>query len=133
MVEVTIRGKKFPLCLTAAALDQINAKCGGLTKIEEFLDGGKGETQQNDRAMSNTAWMLGLLIVEGEENRLVAARFDGETTERRAVPDSEALSHLLTFAEARSFRPAVFKAINESLTQDIEAEPSKNGESAEQG
>lgn len=129
MVEIEIRGKKFPLCLTAAALDQINIECGGLTRIQDYLDGG-GEAAQ---AVYNTAWMLGLLIAEGEENRLVTARFDGEQAERRAVPDQEMMIHMLNFATAKKFRADVFRAINESLTQEIEAAPSKNVENAEQG
>ena len=107
MVEVEIRGKKFPLCLTVAALDKINAKCGSMKNIGAFLDGKEQnflippqgaapeEASSTGRALCNTAWMLGLLIQEGEENRLVCARFDGEKVERRAVPDAETISHLL--------------------------------------
>ena len=144
MVEVEIRGKKFPLCLTVAALEKINAKCGGMKGIGAFLDGKEqsllippqgaapSETSSAGRALCNTAWMLGLLIQEGEENRLVCARFDGEKVERRAVPDTEAIGHLLTVASAQKYRLAVFEAVNESMKQEIEAVYPKNGKDAEQ-
>jgi hypothetical protein len=74
-VTVEIRGKKFPLCLTVAALDQLNEKCGGIGGIMDFLRGNPEEIQGlNDaqlqqlsmeatsRAKYNNAWMLGLLI-----------------------------------------------------------------------
>lgn len=144
MVEVEIRGKKFPLCLTVAALDKINAKCGGLGNISAFLDGNepsymlhpeqaaqskKGNT---GKALCNTAWMLGLLIQEGEENRLVCAKLDGEQAERRNVLDTEAITHMLTVASAQKYRLSVFQAVNESMKQEIEAVYPKNGNDAEQ-
>lgn len=144
MVEVEIRGKKFPLCLTVAALDKINAKCGGLGNIGSFLDGkepsymlhpeqaAQGEKGSTGKALCNTAWMLGLLIQEGEENRLVCARLDGEQTERRCVPDAEAIAHMLTVASAQKYRLSVFDAVNESMKQEVEALHPKNGKDAEQ-
>lgn len=133
MVEVEIRGKKFPLCLTVAALDKINDKCGGMQNIAAFLDGKNDDgTTSPTRVICNTAWFLGLLIQEGEENRLQLARFDGEKTERRAVPDSGAIAHLLTVASANKYRPAVIEAVNESMSQEIEAVYPKNVKDAEQ-
>ena len=77
MVTVDIRGKEFPLCLTVAAVDKINAKCGSIKQIGTFLDGKEGGGAfEFGRAMHNTAWLLGLLIQEGEENRLVNARLN---------------------------------------------------------
>ena len=138
MVNVTIRGKQFPLCLTVAALDKINEKCGGISHIGEFLNGypGNGETADlhaGSRATVNCGWMLGLLIQEGEENRLVEARFAGEHTERRAVPCGEDLAHLLTPGMEKHYRVAVWQAVNESLKQTVEAENPKNVQEAEQG
>ena len=132
MVEVEIRGKKFPLCLTVAAIDTVNAKCGGLKNLQSFLNGQTADGTTNTGASAyNIAWMLGLLIVEGEENRLCNARFAGETTERRAVPDSQALVHLLTAREAIAYKAPVLNAIVESIRQEISAVPQKNGEHAE--
>lgn len=133
MVTVEIRGKEFPLCLTVAAVDKVNEKCGSISSIGAFLDGkDSGEKFELGRAMYNTAWLLGLLIQEGEENRLINARFDGEKTERREVPDADALCHLLTVGTTRKYRDAVITAVNESLAQDIEASHSKNAKNAEQ-
>lgn len=133
MVTVEIRGKQFPLCLTVAAVDKVNEKCGSISGIGAFLDGkDSGENFELGRAMYNTAWLLGLLIQEGEENRLVSARFDGVKTERREVPDPDALCHFLTVASAKIYRNAVISAVNESVMQDIEASHSKNVKDAEQ-
>ena len=137
MVEVTIRGKQFPLCLTVAALDKINEKCGSIAHIGEFLNGYPGEGEDTDlnassRAAVNCGWMLGVLIQEGEENRLVEARFAGEPAERRAVPDAEDLAHLLTPGMEKHYRVAVWQAVNESLKQTVEAENPKNVQKAEQ-
>ena len=145
MVEVEIRGKKFPLCLTVAALDQINAKCGGMKGISAFLDGAdqifqispQRSTPDEDgnagKAICNTAWMLALLIREGEENRFACARFDGEQAERRAVPDLDTINHLLTVASVNKYRLAVIQAVNESMKQEVEALYPKNVKDAEQG
>lgn len=127
MVTVEIRGKQFPLCLTVAALDEMNARFGGLKNLTDFLNGSLlGEERDLASALYNRAWLLGLLIVEGEENRLIQARFSGGDTIRRAVPDGEALTHLLRPGQVNDYYGAVLQAINESLHQDIEAEPEKN-------
>lgn len=127
MVEVEIRGKKFPLCLTVAALDKVNEKCGSLKGFLEFL---QGEGDMNT-VVQNTAWAMALLMAEGEENRRLCAQLDGEKTEHRQVPGEADLLHLLTPGDVRRCRVAVLTAVNESMRQDIEAEPSKNAEHAE--
>lgn len=133
MVTVEIKGEKFPLCLTVAAVDVINDRCGSLKQLDNFLDG-KDEAGTVDfgRAMCNTAWMLGLLLQEGEENRLVSARLAGEPVERRVVPNSDEVCHLLTVSEARKCRKAVLDAVCESMVRNIEAEHPKNGDHAGQ-
>lgn len=148
-IEVTIRGKKFPLCLTVAALDALNDKCGGIGGIMDFLRGYPSEIAQlkkdeleeagvsvelwmrermeaTSRERVNNAWMLGLLIQEGEENRLIDARFtDGDRT-RRAVPGPDEMTHLLTPGEIAEYQLQVLLAVNESMRRRIEAVPSKN-------
>lgn len=132
MVEVDIRGKKFPLCLTVAALDKINEKCGGMKNIGAFLDG-KGDDGKTSSsvAMINTAWMLALLLKEGEENRVVCSRLAGDTVQRQDVPDQETLTHLATIASMNKYRVAVIQAVNESMEQEIEALYPKNVKDAE--
>ena len=127
MVAVDIRGKKFPLCLTVAALDRINDKCGSLQHFLEFLNGG-GDV---NTIVINTAWALALLIAEGEEHRLICAELDGEPAVRGFVPDESAVLHLMTPGAIRRCRTAVMDAVSESMQQDIEAENSKNAEHAE--
>jgi len=138
-VTVTIRGKQFPLCLTVAALDKINDKCGGLGGIMGFLKGDpeitEGTTEEQaemlaaeaaSRAKCNNTWMLGLLMQEGEENRQMEARFgDGDRTPR-AVPTPEELVHLLTPGQIEEYRLSVLMAVNEGMKRTFEAVPSKN-------
>lgn len=140
MISAQIRGKEFPLCLTVAALDRINAKCGGMGKINDFLFPKKSAASDEEAASldlyaraKNLAWLLGLLIQEGEENRIVGGQFSSSRPERRAVPGPEEVMHLLKLGEALQFGDVVANAINESLRQDIEAAHSKNVENAEQG
>ena len=133
MATVNIRGKEFPLCLTVAAVDEINQKCGSIKNIGTFLDGASEKHSFNlGAATRNTAWILALLLREGEENRLICAKFDGCDVNRSEVPDEVALGHLLTMAQALECRNAVLSAVSESLHQEIEASHSKNAESTEQ-
>ena len=127
MVTAEIRGVKFPLCLTAAAVDDINDLCGGIDKLGDYISGSGAPA----KAARNIAVVLGILVREGEENRLVEARFSGEKTDRIRVPSSDDLKHLLTPAEAIDYRPVVLQAISESLSRKMEAEPSKNAVGAE--
>ena len=127
MAAVKIRGNSFPLCLTVAALDEINRKCGGMKQLGSFLNGEDGTgNEKNSVMICNTAWMLGLLIREGEENRLINARFNGEKAERRVVPDENDMMHYLNVQTALRYRLDVLQAVNESMQQDIEAEYEKN-------
>ena len=138
-VEVEIRGKKFPLCLTVAALDALNEKCGGIGGVFDFLRGdpveeaGLSDAQieqekiaAQSRALYNNAWLLGLLITEGEENRLMEAHFDGGNTARRRVPGPEDLVHLMTPGQISSYRLEILQAVNASMRRTLEATP-KNG------
>lgn len=127
MAKVTIRGKKFPLCLTVAALDKINDKCGGLSELTGFLSG----SSDLSAAFYNTAWMLALLIEEGEKNRQVCTAFDGQTIETVETPTYEQLCSMVTIHTMMRFRNTCLEAIHESMHQDIEASYPKNVENAE--
>lgn len=145
MVEVHILDKSYPLCLTVAALDDINSKCGGLDKIGEFLDGRQtvrfiadevvcpDVNAPNMAAMAvNAAWLLAVLIREGENNRLMRSKLAGEAAERRPVPGAEDLRQLLTIASALKYRKAVFEAVSESMEKDIEAVYPKNADAGQE-
>ena len=125
MITIQLWGKEFPLCLTVAALDRINEKCGGVDGLMTFLNG--GPEKDYSQMVVNTAWTLGLLIEEGEENRLVCSRFDSsvDNGNRRAVPDQTAILQALTIASAIKYRPAVLAAVSESMSREIEAVYSK--------
>lgn len=127
MAKVTIRGKEFPLCLTVAALDKINEKCGGLDSLTDFVLG----SSNLSKAFYNTAWLLSVLIEEGEKNRQVCNRFDGQTVETVDLPTYEQLCSMFTIHTMMRFRGDCLEAISESMQQDIEASYPKNVESAE--
>lgn len=130
MISVEIRGKQFPLCLTVAAIDEITAKCGGMGNLHDFLF--PKASADNDQSLDlyrqaeNLTWMLGLLIREGEENRVVNAQFFGDRPERVKVPGSTELAHLFKVGEVFHYSGSITAAISESFAQTIEAKHEKN-------
>lgn len=133
MVCVEIHGKSYPLCLTVTALDEINEKIGGISNITVFLNG--GEAGSYEQMFLNTAWLLALLLREGEENRLVCEKFGNGIADpaRQEVPDLQAIRSGFTLASIAVYRVAVLNAISESMSQTIEAVYSKKKENEEQG
>lgn len=129
MVTIKIRGKEYPLCLTVAALERLNNKGISLEGIVDFALGGK---KDQSKAISNTAWLLALLMQEGEENRLVCAELDGQAATRQKVPNTQELSHCLRPGETREYISVALEAVAESMQVEIEAASPKNAEHAEQ-
>lgn len=123
-----ICGKEYPLCMTVEAFGQITQACGGLDKLGNYLDG-NGDI---NKMISNTAFVLAILLQEGEENRRMVASFyaDGGT-EARKVPTESELCSLLMPRQLVQLRPDIMSAINESMKQEVEAAPAKNGDGAE--
>lgn len=132
MITVKIHGVEYPLCMTVAALDEINSQCGGVKGITEFLNGGKDANYE--QMFANTAWFLALLMREGEENRLTCEHFaDGVACPaRREIPTLQQIRSGLTLASLMSYRAAVLVAISESMSQEIEASYGKKKENEEQ-
>lgn len=128
MNAVTICGKEYQLCMTVEAFDQITQACGGMDKLGSYLDG-DGDIRE---MVSRTASVLAVLLREGEENRRLLASFcaDGDATARK-VPTEAELRKLLTPRQLVLLRPSAIAAINDSLRQEVEAAPAKNGDSAE--
>ncbi len=133
MICVEIHGKSYPLCLTVAALDEINEKIGGISGITTFLNG--GEDASYEQMFENTVWLLELLLREGEENRLICEHFaDGVANPvRREIPDLKAIRSGFTLASIAVYRASVLAAVSESMSQTIEAAYSKKKENGEQG
>lgn len=128
MNAVTICGKEYQLCMTVEAFDQITQACGGMDKLGSYLDG-DGDIRE---MVSRTASVLAVLLREGEENRRLLASFcaDGDATARK-VPTEAELRKLLTPRQLVLLRPSAIAAINDSLRQEVEAAPAKNGGCAE--
>lgn len=128
MGTVMICGKEYPLCMTVEAFSRITQVCGGLDKLGNYLDG-NGDI---GKMISNTAFILAILLQEGEENRRMVAGFyaDGDT-EARKTPTELELRSLLIPRQLVQLRPGIMAAINESMKQEVEAAPAKNGDGAE--
>ena len=128
MNAVTICGKEYQLCMTVEAFDQITQACGGMDKLGSYLDG-DGDIRE---MVSRTASVLAVLLREGEENRRLLASFcaDGDATARK-VPTEAELRKLLTPRQLVLLRPSAIAAINDSLRQEVEPAPAKNGGGAE--
>ena len=122
MNAVTICGKEYQLCMTVEAFDQITQACGGMDKLGSYLDG-DGDIRE---MVSRTASVLAVLLREGEENRRLLASFCA-----RKVPTEAELRKLLTPRQLVLLRPSAIAAINDSLRQEVEAAPAKNGGGAE--
>lgn len=145
MVEVHIFDKSYPLCLTVAAVDEINTLCGGLNGIGAFLDGGVATVMEADGEpyvtehekklepmVINTARLLEVFIRHGENNRVICAKLNGEPVEPRQIPNGSDLREIMTIASAMKYRTSIFQAVNESMAKEIEAVYQKNAEGAEQ-
>lgn len=114
--------------MTVEAFSRITQACGGLDKLGNYLDG-NGDI---GKMISNTAFILAILLQEGEENRRMVASFyaDGDT-EARKTPTELELRSLLMPRQLVQLRPGIMAAINESMKQEVEAAPAKNGDGAE--
>lgn len=125
---VEIRGKQFPLCLTVEALEEITELCGGLGSLNNYIFGKATAEEPGEagKAYANTVRIIGILVQEGEANRYMEDRWDNPKAERRLVPGADELRHLLTPGESIRYRADVIQAINEGLSQKIEAAPEKN-------
>ena len=120
MNAVTICGKEYQLCMTVEAFDQITQACGGMDKLGSYLFAARANAR------------IRYLLREGEENRRLLASFcaDGDATARK-VPTEAELRKLLTPRQLVLLRPSAIAAINDSLRQEVEAAPAKNGGGAE--
>lgn len=127
-ISVEIRGETFPLCLTVEALEEISDLCGGFAALNGYLYGREPGVEKGEagKAYANITHILGVMVKEGEENRYMEDRWGNPKAERRLVPGAEELKHLLTPGEALRYRESVILAINEGMSQKIEAAPEKN-------
>ena len=140
-LTATVRGVEYPLCLTVAALEDIEGLCGSFDEIGAYLEGmlerdaktgelKKTATGTTPRMLAATTRVLGILIRRGEDNRIEEARAAGEDTARRKTPGPDELVKWLRPAEAGRYRLLVLDAINEGLSQKVEVEQPKNAEAA---
>lgn len=137
-ITVTLVGNEYPLCLTVAALDEINALCGGLENLGNYMAGAPADAAEAEkkvidagRAAMAIAQVLGILIAAGEENRQVLAALNGEICEARDVPNELEVPHLMRPADIIPCQKAVLEVIAQGMEQTVEVDTSKNAESAE--
>lgn len=126
-VTVEIAGATYPLCMTVAAMEQICEKFGSLPNLLEAV-----RAEDPAKALENTTFALGVLIQEGEENRLMVAACYGENVQpRRKVPGPEQLRHLLLPGQVVQYQLPVLEAVNASMQREVEVAPAKNAGGAE--
>ncbi len=137
-IAVTLAGTEYPLCLTVAALEEIETLCGGLENLGNYMAGVPADVTESEagavnagRAANATAQVLGVLIAAGEENRQVLAALNGEICEARDVPNELKVPHLMRPADMVPCQKAVWEAIAQGMGQTVEVDTSKNAESAE--
>lgn len=129
-VTATINGVSYPLCLTVAAMDELEIAGYHINDVSRLLSPGDDLTLE--QLIKNIVWLLAIYIREGELNRHCCAE-DGD--EVRPVPTLDALSHILTPVEALALRVPLMEATVASISQTIQVDPeamAKNGEGAAQ-
>lgn len=132
-VTVKIAGKDYPLLLTVQGMkDVMELLGGGLDKLGEYLSGKTADGTINlPDSMDHTMAVLGVLIHGAEHNRRMEARFsDGDDTPH-IIPDSDSLPSLILPGKIAECQIAILKAVNASMKQSVEVNPTKNVESGE--
>ena len=128
-VFATIAGLDYPLCLTVAAMDELDTAGYGINDICRLLTPAEGLTVE--QVVKNAVWLLDILLREGEQNRHCLADAGDEL---KSVPTLEELCHMLTPIEVLKLRPALMDATMASITVAVEAdkETQGNGDGAAQ-
>lgn len=128
-VFARIAGMEYPLCLTVAALDELDTAGYGINDICRLLTPDEGLTVE--QIAKNVVWLLDILLREGEQNRHCLADAGDELL---PVPTLEELCHMLTPIDAMNLRPALMEATMASITVAVEAdkEAPGNGDGAAQ-
>lgn len=121
-ITARIGGREYPLCLTVAAMDELDTAGYGINDVSRLLT--PTEELTVEQVAKNTVWLLDILLREGEQNRHVLAEA-GDTL--RTVPTLEELCHMLTPIEALKLRPALMEATVASISVAIEADKEAQG------
>lgn len=121
-VYVTIAGWAYPLCLTVAAMDELDTAGYGINDICRLLTPAEGLTVE--QVVKNAVWLLDILLREGEQNRHCLADAGDELN---IVPSLEELCHILTPIEALKLRPALIDATMASISVAVEADKEAPG------
>lgn len=128
-VFASVAGREYPLCLTVAAMDELDTAGYGINDICRLLTPDEGLTVE--QIAKNAVWLLDILLREGEQNRHCLADAGDEL---KSVPTLEELCHMLTPIEALKLRPALMDATMASITIAVESdkEAPGNGDGAAQ-
>lgn len=125
LVFASIAGRDYPLCLTVAAMDELDTAGYGINDICRLLTPDEGLTVE--QIAKNAVWLLDILLREGEQNRHCLADAGDEL---KRVPTLEELCHMLTPIEALKLRPALMDATMASITVAVEADKESQGNGA---
>lgn len=134
IVWAEIKGKKFPLCLTVGAADELEKAFGGIQAIGQSVTDHANKDELGP--MLHTILSAFLPLAKAGKDYLTArAAFSGEKAESTPdVPEEDVLRSILSGTEiVENILPAVTNALNGGSSRDVEVAPdnsAKNGETA---
>lgn len=132
-VCATICGKEYPLVLTVKAFGELS-DCidGDLNALPAFLAGQSEDGSRNMAStMKNTIRILDILMRGGELHRRMEARFNDCDPSPMHTPTPDELGNMLLPEGISRIQLLIMRAISESMSQNVEADTSKNGECGE--
>lgn len=134
IVWAEIKGKKFPLCLTVGAADELEKAFGSIPAIAQSVTDHASKEELGE--MMHTILSAFLPLAKAGKDYLAArAAFSGEKGESTPdVPEVDVLQTILSGTEiVRNIWAAVGLALQGGSSRDVEVAPDnsvKNGEAA---
>lgn len=133
IVWTSIRGKKFPLCLTIGAADELEKNFGSVNAASESVVNHANNDEMSEM-MRNVLAILRPLATSGKNYLEKSAAFLGEKPENLPeLPPDDVLKDILSGNEIVGIWADVVLALRGGASRSVEAAPDnapKNGEAA---
>ena len=114
-------GKKYPLCLTVLASEEITKLYGSFDGLSEKINGGFDY-------LGDWAQLLHILMGGGEARVKAIAWMNGTEAETPEVPSLDAIRNILSWNDVMKDKDTIMAAVFGSAKPTVEAEPDpKNG------
>ena len=115
--RVEFLGKQYPVNFSAWVLEQITARWGGLSKMQETLT----KSEDPCERLSGTLFLMHCLLTAGSAYATVMG-----DTDIPSVPELELLTMAVPLSELKTVQTAAFAAMGAATKTSIEVEPGKN-------